>query len=507
MQTKVNSLRTYRRRYPNRAPAPKRCRSGIALVWSAVVLGVMVLMLGLSIDWGKIAWNVHQLQNAADAGALAGAQLVKYDQAGAIQLAHDIAFENVADQLPVDAATTPQTNPLSGNEEIILGRWVRQERRFYPTTAGANAVKVIAKRQEALGARAPALNLLFGHMAGVDTVDADRYATAWSRLSSGAGIICLADDPSVYPDWRDGDTEMRASGKFIIDVRGVDAWTKAPIIGDIQVNGASMSLNEPALSVDGEAGEIWAGEINVVGWADPVPDTSSWQSLYGDPAAPFSVNPEAPTMIDPLVDVAPPDVSTMPVPITATIDRGMVAAAGGELTLERGYYPGGIDLTGGGTIVLPGGPDAVYAFAGAGLAFNGGALIGDGVMVYVTGDPDGSKTGVPTPNGEIRLRGNPQIELTSRGDAGYLPNLSGGDGIALWQDRDNDRMATILGTPGSFIQGVIYCGYNPMEVGGNAAQMGTQLIAGALRSHGNLTLRIAYDGRNAVVARLSVLVE
>jgi hypothetical protein len=128
-------------------------------------------------------------------------------------------------------------------------------------------------------------------------------------------------------------------------------------------------------------------------------------------------------------------------------------------------------------------------------------------MVYVTGDPDGSKTGVPTPYGEIRLRGNPQFQLTSRGDAGYLPNLSGEDGIALWQDRDNERIATILGTPGSFIKGVIYCGYNPMEVGGNATQMGTQLIVGALRNHGNLRLPIPYDGRNAVVSRLSVLVE
>ena len=126
---------------------------------------------------------------------------------------------------------------------------------------------------------------------------------------------------------------MRNSGNFTIDVRGVRAWTGTPIIGDIHVNATSMGLKEAALSIDGKAAEIWAGEINVVGWTDPGPDSASWQSLYGDPASPFSVNREAPTMIDPLVNVAPPDISAMPVPITATIDKGMVSAAGGQLTL------------------------------------------------------------------------------------------------------------------------------------------------------------------------------
>jgi hypothetical protein len=197
----------------------------------------------------RLCWNVHQLHVAADAGALTGAQVVKYNTAEAILWTHDFAFRNTADKIPVDVSVTPQADPLTGDEETIVGRRVRQQQKFYPTIFGASAVKVFARRVSA--------------------------------------------------------------------------------------------------------------HNNVVGL----------------------------------------------------------------------------------------------------------------------------------------------------GDAGYMPNLSGEDGIALWQDRDNPLMATILGTAGSFIKGVIYCGYNAMEVGRNADQMGTQLIVGCLRNHGNLTLSIAYDGRNAVVVRQSALVE
>jgi hypothetical protein len=57
------------------------------------------------------------------------------------------------------------------------------------------------------------------------------------------------------------------------------------------------------------------------------------------------------------------------------------------------------------------------------------------------------------------------------------------------------------------IVGTIYCGYNPMEIGGDSNQMGNQLIVGALNLHGNSPIRIAYDGRNGLQAFMSILVE
>ena len=55
----------------------RRNPRGVALVWTAIMLFVMIGIVGLSIDWGWATLDAHQLQNASDAAALAGAMLVK----------------------------------------------------------------------------------------------------------------------------------------------------------------------------------------------------------------------------------------------------------------------------------------------------------------------------------------------------------------------------------------------------------------------------------------------
>jgi len=87
------------------------------------------------------------------------------------------------------------------------------------------------------------------------------------------------------------------------------------------------------------------------------------------------------------------------------------------------------------------------------------------------------------------------------------PEKEGEMGIAIWQDRSNPKYGKIIGTSGSSITGTIYCGYNAMEVGGTAEQMGNQLIAGALWLHGTVSLGIAYDGRNTIEGYRAILVE
>ena len=51
--------------------ARRRSLKGVALVWTALLLVIIVGVVGLGVDFGKAAWNVHQLHNAADAAALA----------------------------------------------------------------------------------------------------------------------------------------------------------------------------------------------------------------------------------------------------------------------------------------------------------------------------------------------------------------------------------------------------------------------------------------------------
>ena len=48
-------------------------RRGIAIIWTAILVVVMIGFVGLACDTGYGLLVAHQLQNAADASALAGA--------------------------------------------------------------------------------------------------------------------------------------------------------------------------------------------------------------------------------------------------------------------------------------------------------------------------------------------------------------------------------------------------------------------------------------------------
>src|SRR5690349_19054629 len=61
-----------------------RNRRGIALIWFAILGMVLVGLAGLALDTGYVMLTGHQLQNAADAAALAGANSVAFDTAQSV---------------------------------------------------------------------------------------------------------------------------------------------------------------------------------------------------------------------------------------------------------------------------------------------------------------------------------------------------------------------------------------------------------------------------------------
>jgi hypothetical protein len=511
--------------------SPKHARyRGIALVWTAIFGVLIILLVGLSLDTARVALGLHRLNNAADAGALAGALFVKFNQTQARTTAVATAAANYAEELPVAIDNNLSNDP---NGELVLGRWIRQLRQFVPTTVAPSAVKVVSRR---LGQRenAPLFSLIFGAaLANVPTAAIERHAVAWSRGSTGAGIIALAKNPRIFKDYHNinwnSDSGLVMDGGTVLDLRGVDPETGEPMMGDIQINSLSTNSPKDSFVLNGTSATIYAGEFNVGGTSNPDADNAgAWENLYADSSVPFSVNPYSDPIIDPLLGLVPPDVGAMSIPIAEVIDSDYVRNHGvaevnpdtglltglSVLTLSPGYYPGGIRITDPGTkVVLSGGADAIYAVGGgddgtSGLVSNGGSLIADGVMIYVTGDPDANdiRTGA-VEWAKIDIGGNAPIEITSRGDAMDPPQIEGEIGVAIWQDRSNPTWGEISGTSSIDIIGTVYCGYNPMTVGGTSDHTGTQLIAGALNLHGNVSLGIAYDGRNAIEAYHSILVE
>jgi Flp pilus assembly protein TadG len=493
--------------------ATSRNRRGIALAWTAIVLFVMIGIVGLSIDWGKVVWNVHQMQNAADAGALAGAQIVKADHSGAITRTHDFAIKNWADQLPVILRTTTQTDPFSGDEsglDIILGRWVRLDHTFFATLDAPNAVKVIARRGPSQGAGTPSLVTVFSPIFTDIPVDANRVAIACCFDSGGSGLICLSRSavPGLY-----------ISGTGDIDVQG----------GGIHVNSTVVGNNSNAGSWIQGGANIDCGQLNVVGGIDPPPEDGRWANIFTDKDGtyhPFTVNditnaevahiddPVKATMLqrgDLYVDPVAGDRLDLPTlidngtfPTRQVVGEGSIGAT--TRSLPPGYYPYGINLTKSNvTITLDPKADAtytgppIYIFGGAGgsnsgLYVNGGNLIGNGVTCYVT-----KSYGFGDLYGVTRLMGNGIIHLTSPGDLSDTDSIGvdGRPGIAVWQDPANPNYVHLNGGGDLRIQGTLYFP-DPIHarLEGNLGEAGNQILCGSADILGKAVINVNYDGRN-----------
>ncbi len=449
---------------------PEGYRRGIALVWTAIFLLVLIGIVGLSLDWGKGAINVHQLQNAADAAALAGAQFAKFDIDGARWHARAISAENYADNVSVFLRDNPDNEP---NLDVVVGYWMRQTRTFTaydPANPGpTNAVKVVDHRTEEVP-DGP-LPLVFGSVFGKPTVRASRRAIAWSVGSTGAGLICLATD----------DTGLRVQGDAVIDVEN----------GDVQIDSNSVTAG---VSIGGTF-TLKADEVNVVGQVDPC---DRW--MEAGIAGEFSVNtaPDVSRVGDPLENLPAPDVGAM------RLDANEISVNGESVTLRPGYYPNGIRMTSGGIHLEPG----IYAVGGAsklnpeaGLILTGGKVDGVGVMFYITK----SLTGI---NARLNIGGNAIFDVNAPTEGPY-------EGISFFQDRANTRDALIIGTADSFqVDGVLYfpkCGDSArgvgLEVGGVGLDLGVQLITWKLYVRGNANVTINYDGENFIRGYRSILVE
>jgi hypothetical protein len=473
------------------------------LAWTAIVLIVMVGMVGLCFDWGKVTWNVEQIQNAADAAALAGAQIVKLDMPGAITRTHDFALKNEADRLPLTLRTTVQSEPFSGNEgplDIILGRWVNYDRTFVATLDAPSAVKVIARRTAGLGSTAPPLGLVFGPMFGKANVEATRTGIAWCPDSSASGVICLSgtERPGLYV-WGNGTLEVDGGG--------------------IHVNSSA----NPAVQVGGSA-NLDTGFVNAVGTTQPAADSTSWTrySTGGEFSVTDSTTDPAPTAVPDPVAAAlagSPYVVGNRLNLPALIDHGIPTRTmppGSNVTLTPGYYPNGINWTGNKSITLQpsstSGLGTIFVFGGAGLNIGGKvSLTGHGVTCYVTKTfPNGAV-------GNISLQGSGTIELWSPGDelnrvrgTNDLSLVQGLNGIVLWQDPTTGATAPSIGGTGTLnVHGTLYFpNSNDVSVGGNGGNAGNQIVCGSLNVTGSGTVTVSCDGRNSPTpSRSSYLVK
>ena len=152
------------------------------------------------------------------------------------------------------------------------------------------------------------------------------------------------------------------------------------------------------------------------------------------------------------------------------------------VTLNEGYYSGGLRVTSSNTTLTlnPGVyvVDNVDGGPASGLFVNGGNLTANQVMFYVKGE------------GVVFLGGNGNITITPS------TNLNSPYwGISIFQARDNDNPADILGTNNMNLQGTYYFPAALLRIAGTPLVLGNQIIAWEVWMQGNSDFAIDYDGR------------
>ena len=463
--------------YANLKRPDHKRNKGIAVLWAAITLLVLILFMGLAIDGGRVYFAAHQLQNAADAAALAGARLVKIDQNESREQAEYIGGLNycLGDSVALDL--NAGNNPEG---DIVIGWYNPGARTFTVQTEPVNALKTVAKRTSAAHGPIP---FIFGRIVNVDTADVSQYAIAIAEGGTGAGLIALACDG----------TGLEIQGSVFVDVDN----------GDIQVNSASDS----ALDWVGQAADTDADAINIVGGYDGVLPENMADRIATDA---FYL----PDPLCPAKDCDSPPSSCIPEPVwgadLAPVAGEPIKITEGDYLFEPGYYSGGFDFTGGNIVLKPG----VYVLGGGtdgggGLNIRGNTNFNaQGVMFYIT------------EGGQVDLAGTGEItiwELKYNADSSYFfdPTFSyppGVDftsfnGMAIYQDRNNPTPARIIGTSLMDIKGTIYFPENHLDLGGTGDGIGTQMIAWSIEIFGHGIITINYDGRNRTPANKSYLVE
>ncbi|MEJ2647734.1 MAG: pilus assembly protein TadG-related protein [Sedimentisphaerales bacterium] len=467
---------------------------GIGLVWTLVFLMLIILVVGLSLDTAKVALVMHQLHNAADAGALAGGPWVRRDQYQARVLAQAIAAENFADGEQVLLDLNLNNDP---NGDIVIGRYTYNRDTetssftpfdpYSPEPVPVNALAVIASRDEVsreghLPSRNVSLN--FGPIAGVHSLAVagywqgkrGPYAIAITGGGVGAGLVCLRRDL----------TGLHVHGTSTLTVNNLtDSFDE----GGIQVN----SFDDELCVTTNGTPEIIADIMNICA------DGFTQKGDFTFPPEPdMYVNLRQPPIPDPLAwikDNPPPRGMDMgSIRITTA---GQIPAT----PIPAGYYSGGLDLNSGteeNPIRLGSG---IYVLGGQGLSIGANAVIQadpEGVFFYIADD------------GICDIQGGAVVTATPLRDGPY-------ENIIIAQDYRDLNCASIIGGPGFMLEGSMYFPQHVVDqkqktdfaliLGGTGAVFNNQIIADSVYIPGTSDVKINYDGRNPAPITRAYLVE
>ena len=472
----VTSQRQRHRRHP------RGKRRGAILVWFALLLSLLLGMVGLTVDMGLLLASYRQAQNAADAGAMAGAYDLLNGRSSSTAIATATKF--VQDQssgvFQFDTLVPPKIGPESG-----------------PYAGDTNYVEVIAKCP---------LQTYFIQFLGVGnkTVSA-RAVAGFEAVASGEGVVAL--DPTAAPGLNvGGGGTLKVNGAVYVNSQGGGtAWPSGETVNSV--------YNQPGASVSNNA-TLLATYVSVVGGVDRPVNFQNYNTGGGN------VLYTGQDMIaDPLAYLPTPTKYNGVLP---NANYGSVSYSKNDtVTLQPGVY-NNIKITGGNVTFAPG----IYVISPAknsdGLTITGGNVTGSGIMFYNTGsdytplygDSDNSVTvGAPLANntlfGNVTITTSVQFSPINTTSFSYpgMPGISVFNGMLFYQARQNQAKIKITGDAGAGnLSGTLYGEWANTQIDGNGTY-NAQFIMGSMTISGNGIVTINYTGQNVGKAPEVFLVE
>ena len=169
-----------------------RGQRGVTAIVVAIVLPVLIAVVALAVDIGYLAVTKNELQNIADASALAGARKL-----GSIYepMSYEDQQNYVCDPASIKAVVKEigwknraggKDNIVINDGDIIIGDWNGGAQTLTATLNQPDAVEVTARRDG--GANGPIVTF-FARIFGIDTEDvvADATAALTGQVKAGEG--------------------------------------------------------------------------------------------------------------------------------------------------------------------------------------------------------------------------------------------------------------------------------------------------------------------------------
>lgn len=510
-----------------RHPGPFRCsatlRSGKTLVMFAILLPVLLGMTGLVIDGGLLMAAHRQLQNAADAAALAAAMDKHRGATDATALASANSFmagngmngvSLVLNAGSSNALNIPPQDP--GNTGS-------------PYKDNANFAEAIVTRQ---------VNTFFMPVLGVNSSQITARAVAgFEPVGAGEGAIVL--DPTEAPGLAvtSNNSRLIVKGSVVVNSRGRGL--------DQYGGNVDGPYAQPAVSTGGpniEPKPIVAADVQVVGGVDTPGNIRAYDAAFAAGGyyydttnfdLPFSTgNPIAP---DPLLKLLTPTTSNGVrafYPNKLGVNQGSpqdISVGNGEtVTLVPGIYKT-ISITGG-TVTFNPNPGGIFVVGmnrtGNGNSFNinGGTVTGNGIMIYNTGSnytPSGTPDSTDNTSGSDDFQGgisrpppNPPGSMggvtINGGNVTFSPITDVNSpfvGMMFYQRRWNKSSANIAGNSSTLdIRGTLYAKWAKFQLAGTG-KFNAQFVVGSMTISGGATVTIDANGKEFGLTNQVFLVE